>query len=307
MDVFMVVDGGWGAWSEWSACKETCGNTIRTRSRNCDDPIPAGGGLDCIGDKQQYDNCTLSPCPIHGGWSTWDSWSSCSKTCGIGLQRRDRHCSSPYPDYGGNHCFGDALENRVCMDKACSDGGWTLWSVWSSCSHTCGHGLKSRTRSCSNPVPSSLGKPCTGNNVEYSMCTQNKCPDTTSSDKVYFSVNTSTGTLYNQHSPIFSNVVINTGGGYNVSTGKFTAPKAGVYQFSSTFVTDRSTTQCFIRKNGAILVYALTTAVNDYKSASASVYVHLETGDVVDQSCGGWQYVDLNKTSMFSGALVSAD
>merc|ERR1712223_2320510 len=45
-------DGGWSAWSEWSACSQTCTNkgpndvARKTRSRTCSNPVPTYGGDD---------------------------------------------------------------------------------------------------------------------------------------------------------------------------------------------------------------------------------------------------------------------
>lgn len=57
---------------------------------------------------------------VHGGWSLWSSWGTCSVSCGVGLQRRDRSCSNPYPGRNGDHCFGDSRDDRICMTTSCS-------------------------------------------------------------------------------------------------------------------------------------------------------------------------------------------
>ena len=41
---------------------------------------------------------------VDGNWGTWDNWSICSKTCGIGTHRRIRECNNPSPKYGGRFC-----------------------------------------------------------------------------------------------------------------------------------------------------------------------------------------------------------
>ena len=56
---------------------------------------------------------------VHGGWGGWSTWGTCSSTCGIGLRRRDRACDSPWPSKDGNHCFGDSVDQDICMEYQC--------------------------------------------------------------------------------------------------------------------------------------------------------------------------------------------
>lgn len=55
------------------------------------------------------------------------------------------------------------------------DGGWSSWEEWSSCSVSCGVGVHSRSRSCTNPAPLGGGKDCSGNNIESSTCDAGIC------------------------------------------------------------------------------------------------------------------------------------
>ena len=57
---------------------------------------------------------------VHGGWGVWSSWGICSTSCGIGLQRRDRACDSPWPSKDGNHCFGESSAYEICADLQCN-------------------------------------------------------------------------------------------------------------------------------------------------------------------------------------------
>ena len=41
-------DGNWGAWHQWGRC-ECFGDVLQHRYKECDDPPPTNGGLNCVG------------------------------------------------------------------------------------------------------------------------------------------------------------------------------------------------------------------------------------------------------------------
>ena len=49
----------------------------------------------------------------------WSNYSSCSVSCGGGVQFRKRSCDSPPPKYGGKDCDGPSQENRSCREIEC--------------------------------------------------------------------------------------------------------------------------------------------------------------------------------------------
>ena len=57
--------------------------------------------------------------------------------------------------------------------------GWCKWSAWSSCTHSCGSGEKSRLRSCSNEQGGIEKRSnviqCEGDAVEVSVCNEGQC------------------------------------------------------------------------------------------------------------------------------------
>ena len=56
---------------------------------------------------------------VDGDWIPWSEWSECSRTCGDGLQLRNRTCSNPVPSNGGKECVGNATESLHCKEADC--------------------------------------------------------------------------------------------------------------------------------------------------------------------------------------------
>ncbi|VDI45206.1 Hypothetical predicted protein [Mytilus galloprovincialis] len=56
------VDGGWGAWCEWSSCSASCGKGTTRRSRKCTNPTPSYGGHTCGSDSDQVMDCYVETC-----------------------------------------------------------------------------------------------------------------------------------------------------------------------------------------------------------------------------------------------------
>ena len=56
---------------------------------------------------------------VHGQWSEWGGYTTCTKTCGTGNQIRMRTCTNPPPYGGGNPCSGFSAQARNCNDNAC--------------------------------------------------------------------------------------------------------------------------------------------------------------------------------------------
>eukprot|EP00122_Pirum_gemmata_P009817 Pgem_evm1s9062 len=56
-----------------------------------------------------------------------------------------------------------------------TDGAWSNWGSYSSCSKTCGSGSQTRYRTCTNPLPSHGGKICSGSHEETISCNTHSC------------------------------------------------------------------------------------------------------------------------------------
>ncbi|XP_056001828.1 coadhesin-like [Ostrea edulis] len=172
-----AIHGGWSSWSGYGSCTRSCGSGTRSRSRSCTNPAPAHGGNTCSGSSTSSQSCNSHHCPVHGGWSAWSGYGSCSKTCGTGKQSRSRSCTNPAPAYNGNSCSGSSSSSRYCNTHNCPiDGGWSAWSSYGTCSKTCGSGTQSRSRTCTNPTPQYLGKSCSGSTSSSRNCNTHNCP-----------------------------------------------------------------------------------------------------------------------------------
>ncbi|XP_064646659.1 uncharacterized protein LOC135499675 isoform X2 [Lineus longissimus] len=72
-------------------------------------------------------------------------------------------------DYDTDQKFGHCV-------LVLTDGGYTEWSAWGSCSKTCGGGQETRTRECTNPKPTNGGKECEGSSTDQRTCAPETCP-----------------------------------------------------------------------------------------------------------------------------------
>lgn len=114
-----AVDGGFTEWTPFSDCDKTCGLGVKKRTRTCTNPPPSHGGKNCEGPVDEVEVCNVKPCPVDGGFSEWGEYGACDKTCGGGVQARNRTCTNPAPANGGKDCEGSLLETRACNEVDC--------------------------------------------------------------------------------------------------------------------------------------------------------------------------------------------
>jgi len=62
------INGGWTAWSPWSACSVRCGGGVQTRSRSCTNPTPSDGGTKCSGPSTEFQSCNTKSCCDYLTW-----------------------------------------------------------------------------------------------------------------------------------------------------------------------------------------------------------------------------------------------
>ena len=174
------IHGAWSAWStSWTACGATCSHQsgTRVRVRTCNNPMPARGGWNCAGSSIQSESCSSTrqcPLPAHGEpcWLPWQSWTSCSMTCGggYGIQVRQRAC-------GCASCEGSYVDQMPCGEVMCQplhagQGGnlteWSSWETHGNCFSCARDSYRVRRRSCSGRIKEPMS--CNASLVEKQPC-----------------------------------------------------------------------------------------------------------------------------------------
>lgn len=95
-------------------------------------------------------------------WGPWSEWNTCSVTCGIGFQFKERICE------GRGECVGQTSQKRHCEMPPCNSiFGWEEWTNWSDCDE---NSKQYRTRRCRNITTDSTT--CQGSSKETRMCSE---------------------------------------------------------------------------------------------------------------------------------------
>lgn len=171
--------------SSWSKCSKTCGGGVQHREVWCEDAKSRSRLRDsnCSGMKKPAFTqlCGTVPCrSSHPGRYQWHAgqWTPCSRTCGRGKRVRKVFCQ----DFSGNKvdmnlCIGLKMPNNtdICRIDHCPK--WRR-GKWSSCSATCGKGIKTRKVVCTkgrrhilpNAECSALLKPASTAKCEAAAC-----------------------------------------------------------------------------------------------------------------------------------------
>merc|ERR1711970_923500 len=201
------VDGSWGAWSGYGECNDYQGLTVRCneagkqiRSRSCDSPAPAHGGSRCQKtngpldtSEEQISDCSGYCAPVNGNWAQWSDFGECKNQNDMrltascednGRKFRTRECNNPAPAHDGQKCkdadgYDSSSEEDITTCYGYCEpvnGGFTDWSSWGECSEPCGEGMRSKTRTCTNPAPEHGGNPCDGDKMVTEECNVHACP-----------------------------------------------------------------------------------------------------------------------------------
>lgn len=139
----------WESWQQWSPskCPVTCGSATQVRTRAVA-VKEAHGGIPCddpdLISLQRV--CESTPCPIDCEYHEWGLWSSCTLTCGTGVQSRARLKIHSTENAGAN-CPGTHRVHRDCNIVACPiDCEVSEFGGWAACTEDCGGGESVRER-----------------------------------------------------------------------------------------------------------------------------------------------------------------
>uniref|UniRef100_A0A8C5PLW8 ADAM metallopeptidase with thrombospondin type 1 motif 13 n=1 Tax=Leptobrachium leishanense TaxID=445787 RepID=A0A8C5PLW8_9ANUR len=112
--------------NDLDTCRVLSCHTSQQDRRSCNRIlVPLLDGTECGDNKWCHKGqCSsledLNPVAVmHGAWSSWTSYSSCSRSCGGGVVTRKRQCNNPRPAFGGRNCEGPSLQAEMCNTQAC--------------------------------------------------------------------------------------------------------------------------------------------------------------------------------------------
>jgi len=138
----------WSLWEPWGPCAGACGRTgRRNRRRNCQDNGRSVSG--CPGSATEERSCPTPRC----SWGSWGNWAPCTRTC---IRQRSLQCVSTNGQVvSRSYCSqGGSSERSACFTGPCNQGpgaptvNWNDWSPWTTCSVSCGSGIRNRVRRC---------------------------------------------------------------------------------------------------------------------------------------------------------------
>ena len=112
---------------------------------------------------------------------TWTRWGGCTVTCGGGTRERNHNCVNGY--FGQDGCKGKQTDISSCNDGPCRKyqtqfseyilikllASWSSWRPKSSCTKSCGSGLRKEVRICEH------GNSCPGNDERSISCNEQQC------------------------------------------------------------------------------------------------------------------------------------
>lgn len=161
-------DTDWFYYEDWGQCDRECGGGIQTRTVSCYDSLGNNATTDCSARStrpRRQQSCNTNDCPTFD-WA-YSAWSSCSVSCGGGVQSRSVLCvdhrGESVPDF---KCDLTLLEStaQACNADACPATYWEL-GTWGACSESCGGGTSTRTVTCMSGGSTATEATCTNNGL----------------------------------------------------------------------------------------------------------------------------------------------
>ncbi len=255
-------------YSDWkeveNTCPSKCGFGSKKKSRDIIEYL--NYGAEKLSVENEIIDCS-KPCPVNGTFTEWSDWGSCSKTCGGGIQSRTRTYIPA--KYGGIDLSLDE-RNKISEEQACNtqgcptNGTFSEWSAWGTCSKTCGGGVQTRTRTYTPATNGGTDSSDRDKLSEEQACNTQACPVTKVSSTKIMDANLHTYTLIDVKSP---------NGQYRF----YWQPKANyipVYQFSSGYWNTVSFVYIANSTNNA----ALGTYFNKFATHNSSITLQRTIG-----------------------------
>ena len=122
----------------------------------------------------------LMKCPRRTHYlGQWTAWEPCEFSSKKYCRCRSRSCDSCDAAFCNDqslfevkNCSSNSVMNvDQWMEKGATDGGWSVWSDWSSCGNSiCGNRTMSKNRTCTSPPPSNGGNNCVGDSILCKAC-----------------------------------------------------------------------------------------------------------------------------------------
>eukprot|EP01013_Petalomonas_cantuscygni_P015357 TRINITY_DN3164_c0_g1_i1.p1 TRINITY_DN3164_c0_g1~~TRINITY_DN3164_c0_g1_i1.p1 ORF type:complete len:6949 (+),score=1286.42 TRINITY_DN3164_c0_g1_i1:147-20993(+) len=162
-------------WTSTSPCSVQCGGGTQEFVRTVT-VQPEGLGSPCPSLTKTLE-CNADPCPPTCKYGDWVATTSCTKSCGGGIQTESRPVECQGCTSGAQLASAcpDTTRSVSCNTNACPiDCTMSAWSDWTTCSEECGPGIQERKRQVLQ-LPQNNGKPCE-EMEESRSCLVRECP-----------------------------------------------------------------------------------------------------------------------------------
>jgi hypothetical protein len=159
------------SWGEFGDCTKTCGTGLKVRRRTITWQSTSPGSVCPM--LEEVKECNTEHCAIDCVVSNFGKWSTCDRTCGGGMQYRERRIITQ-PNHLGKPCQ-HLHSSRVCGKNACPvDCKVGPLSAWTVCNKSCGGGVRHAKRKIQTQ-PVFGGKACPSL-ILSERCNAQPCP-----------------------------------------------------------------------------------------------------------------------------------